>query len=132
MTTQPVPDPAAGPPAYTVTAPPDSRLEQLQAMYPTLKAQADAAASALKDCTDALKLELTTVAPGQQRVDLVGGRHGPGLQLDYRESWRYDSKRMRADAEVPTEEGRFLAALYVKYAKKSGAWYLNPAKGGQS
>lgn len=106
-------------PAVQVTAPPDSRLEQLQAMYPDLKARADAAAKALKDCIDAIKLELVTAAPNQARIDLVGGAHGPPLQLTYAESWRIDSTRLKA--ENPT--------MYVAYAKKSGSWSLRLAKG---
>lgn len=111
--------PAPEPPAALVAAPPNSRLEQLQAMYPDLKARADAAAKAFKDCTDAIKLELTTAAPGQSRVDLAGGAHGPALALTYAESWRIDSGRLKA--EQP--------ALYVTYAKKGGSWSLRVAKG---
>jgi hypothetical protein len=106
-------------PAAQVTAPPDSRLAQLQAMYPDLKAQAEAAAKALKDCTDGIKLELTTAAPGQQRVDLAGGP-GPALQLTYVERWTIDSRRLKA--EQP--------ALYVTYAKQGGSWSLRTAQDG--
>lgn len=114
--------PETQPPSAQVVAPPDSRLQQLQASYPELKARAKAAAAALKDCTDAIKLELTTAAPGASRVDLVGGQFGPALQLTYSESWRIDSTRLKE--EQP--------ALYVTYAKKSGSWSLAEAKGGDS
>jgi hypothetical protein len=117
MTTTPDPQPAA-----QIQAPPESRLAQLQASYPDLKARAKAAAQALKDCTDAIKLELTTAAPGASRVDLAGGAHGPALQLTYSESWRVDATRLKAEQPV----------LYVQYAKKSGSWSLAEAKGGEA
>jgi hypothetical protein len=117
----PLAQPAPEPPAVQVAAPPESRLEQLQAMYPDLKAKAEAAAKQLKDCTDAIKLELTAAAPGATRVDLAAGRHGPGLQLTYAERWTVDAGRLKR--EDPT--------TYVLFAKKSGAWSLRPVKGEQ-
>lgn len=121
MTTDPLAQPPPEPPAVQVVAPPNSRLEQLQALYPLLKDKADAAGKEFKDCVDAIKLELTTAAPGRTRVDLAGTAHIPALALTYAESWRIDSGRLKA--EQP--------ALYVTYAKKGGSWSLRVAKAGE-
>jgi hypothetical protein len=106
---------------YTlVTAPADTRLAQLQEQYAQAKADADEANSRLKAITDALKVELTTVAPEQARIQLVGGEGRPALRLAYSESWRVDAKRLKAEQPV----------LYVQYAKKSGSWSLKAVQSG--
>lgn len=102
-----------------VTPPADSRLEQLHASYPALKAAADAANKALKDCTDGIKAELVALAPAQQRFALTSP-HGPALTLSYVESWRVDTKKLKA--ERPD--------VYVLFAKQGGSWTLKPAQGG--
>lgn len=122
MTTTPAPldveDLVARP--FLVKPTPDSRLEQLHAQYATAKAEADRANEVLKAITDAIKLEVTQAAPdGEARIDLHSA-HGPALRLSYIESWRLDSKRLKADNP----------GIYVKYAKKSGAWQLKAVAGG--
>lgn len=99
-----------------------SRLAALLDAYPGLKAAADEAATQLRAVTDGIKLEASQQAEGQANVTIVppGGSEAPTLLLDYRERWSVDSRRLKAeDPET-----------YVRYAKKSGAWYLNVAKGG--
>ena len=99
-----------------------SRLAALLDAYPAAKAMADEAAAQLKAITDGIKLEASQQAPDQPKVTIcpAGGSEAPTLELDYRESWRIDSRKLKAeDPET-----------YVRYAKKSGAWYLNVAKGG--
>lgn len=100
---------------------PGSRLEQMHAAYADAKAAADDATEKLKAITDAIKLELSQAAPeGATKVDLVGP--GPSLRLSWSETWRFDSRRFKAeDPET-----------YVRYAKKSGAWTLRAAAGGAS
>lgn len=115
--TTPVPQPPA-----VVKSRKGSRLAQLLDAYPDAKAAADEAAAQLKAVTDGIKFEAGQAAAGQPKVTICppGGSAAPKLELDYRESWRIDSKKLKAeDPET-----------YVRYAKKSGAWYLNVAKGG--
>lgn len=111
---------AAEPQAFVVQPQPGSRLEQLQAVYADAKARADEASAQLKAITDAIKTELTALAPiGETRIALQS-EAGPRLRLTYSEAWRLDSKRLKA--EVPE--------TWVRYAKKSGSWTLR-ADGGQ-
>ncbi|PXY33584.1 hypothetical protein BAY59_10915 [Prauserella coralliicola] len=91
-----------------------SRLDQLAAAYALAKPLADEAAEKLKAITDAIKVELTTAAPGEQSVDLVSEHLPKPLRAQYKETWRFDSKRLKADDPH----------LYVRYAKKSGSWEL--------
>lgn len=103
-------------PPYAVVAQPGTRLAQLHELYAGAKAKADAAAEELKAVTDGIKAELAASAPeGSTKVDLLGEGRTP-LRLDYRESWRIDSRKLKA-TEPET---------YVRYARKSGAWYLVP------
>lgn len=99
-----------------------SRLAALLDAYPAAKAAADGAAAQLKAITDGIKLEASQQAPEQPKVTICppGGSEAPTLELDYRESWRIDSRKLKA--EDPD--------TYVRYAKKSGAWYLNVARAG--
>lgn len=106
--------PAAEPEPLTVTAPVDSRLAQLQAVYAEKKAAKDAAEKELKAITDAIKVELTSLDPEERRFELTGNGDAPSLRLTYVESWRLDSTRMKR--ENPE--------TYVRYAKKSGSWTL--------
>lgn len=113
--------PIPQPPAVVKTRK-GSRLAALLDAYPAAKAQADEAAAQLKAITDGIKLEASQQAEGQPNVTIVppGGSQAPTLLLDYRERWSVDSRRLKAeDPET-----------YVRYAKKSGAWYLNIAKSG--
>lgn len=118
MTTQPTEQapaaPVVEPEPLTVTADPDSRLAQLQAIYAERKAAADAASKELKAVIDAIKLELTSLDSDERRFELTGTATAPALRLTYIESWRLDSTRMKQqDPET-----------YVRYAKKSGSWTL--------
>lgn len=111
----------AEPPLHVVQAAQSARLAQLHAAYADAKAANDAAAEQLKAITDAIKLELTQAAPeGYTRIGL-DGPDGPPLRLTYAESWRVDSRKLKAeDPET-----------YVRYAKKSGSWTLKAAGGAQ-
>lgn len=107
-------------PAPVVVLPPaESRLADLHASYADAKARADEAAAQLKVITDAIKAELQTTVPDATRVELRS-QNGPALSLNYVESWRLDSKRLKAEH---TE-------LWVRYAKKSGSWTLRALTGG--
>lgn len=103
-------------PAVQIAPPADSRLQQLHALYGPAKAKADAAAAELKAVTDGIKAELAAAAPeGSTKVDLLSPV-GPPLRLDYRESWRIDSRKLKREAPE----------LYVRYARQSHGWYLVP------
>lgn len=132
-------------PVHTVQASTDQRLQRLHADYPDLKAQADSAGKALKDCTDAIKSAVTSLDPEQRRFALVGDG-APVLRVTYSESWRFDSKRMKADATamLPEESLVHIAAqlgleveqlqkaaalLFVRYSHKVGSWSLRPGGG---
>lgn len=109
-------------PVVPVTPEPGSRLEQLHAQYADAKAQADESAARLKSITDGIKAELSAMAPDARRIAL-GGSAGPALAMTYTESWRLDSKRLKADAPE----------TYVRYAKQSASWTLReaPQQGGE-
>jgi hypothetical protein len=92
----------------------DTRLGRLHEQYPELKAAADAAAKAFKDCTDGIKLEVSTLTGGALRAELAATDTAPALALTYGERWTLDSKAIKA--EDPD--------TYVRYAKPSGAWTL--------
>lgn len=118
MTAQPAEQPPIAPRAVQVVPPRNSRLERLHAEYPDAKAQADAANERLKQVTDGIKAELAAAAPDQGAVELVGGA-GPALRMSYTESWRFDTKRFKAeDPET-----------WVRFAKKGGSWSLKPVGG---
>ena len=106
-------------PAVQVTPAHDSALEQWHARYPELKAAAEAANAALKECTDAIKAELTAAAPEQGRVDMASP-YGPPMYLTWVVSKRIDSGRLKAEHPEIAEA----------YTKESGAWQLKSA--GQS
>jgi hypothetical protein len=97
----------------------DTRLEQLHASYADAKARADEAATQLKVITDAIKSEIQTQTPGVQRFELRS-QVGPPLALTYVESWRLDSKRLKAEHPL----------VYVTYAKKSSSWTLRAISAG--
>lgn len=101
------------PPAQ-IQAGTDTRLGGLQDRYAELKAAEDAAKKALKDCTDGIKLEVSTLTGGALRAELAATDTAPALTLTYGERWTLDSKAIKA--EDPD--------TYVKYAKVSGAWTL--------
>lgn len=111
--------PAVEPPPVNVELTSGSRLDQLYAAYPEAKAAADAAAARLKDITDGIKLELTAAAPEARKIRLAG--NGPALQLAYTETWRLDSRKLKAeDPET-----------YVRYAKQGCSWTLKQVGGAE-
>lgn len=91
-----------------------SRLEQLAALYPVLKAEVDAAKEKLDAVTEAIKIELQNAAPGELKVDLVADGLDRPLRLSWREQWRVDTKKLKT--EMPE--------VYVKYVKRSSYWEL--------
>jgi predicted phage-related endonuclease len=98
------------PPSVQVPIPPESRLEQLLAIYEDLKPKADEINNRLKIITDSIKAELITAAPLAQRIDIAGHP----LYMVWMERWSLDTKRMKI--EIPE--------LYAAYARKSSTWYL--------
>lgn len=108
-------------PVPVVNYEPGSKLEQLHAEYHRRKAVADSAAKELKGIVDALKVELTVAAPDQPKVELHGEAGRP-LALSYVESWRMDTKKLKAEQPL----------IYVTYASKSGSWKLEAKRGGGS
>lgn len=99
--------------ATQVPATTTRKLAQLHALYAERKAAADEATKQLKAVTDAIKIELTTAAPGQTRIELVG-KNGPPLSLVHSRPWTFDSKRFKADDP----------ARWVAYAKQGDKWTL--------
>lgn len=122
MTEQTTPQATAEPTFVQVPATSTERLSQLHASYADAKAEADGAAERLATIKDAIKAELIAAAPeGSLKIALLG-EDGPPLQLTHSESWRVDSRKLKAE-EPET---------YVRYAKKSESWTLAPVKGGAS
>jgi hypothetical protein len=101
-------------PIVTAPVPAGSRLEDLLAVYAQLKPQADELATRLKSVTDGIKAELQAAAPEARKIDVAHPALAQPLRLSYVESWRLDSKKLKA--ENP--------ALYVQYALKGGKWEL--------
>lgn len=97
----------------------DSRLDQLAAEYAALEPLAKQYAARLKEITDGIKAELATAAPGETEVLLASTYLAKPLQLQAVESWRLDSKALKA-AQPQT---------WVTYAKKSTSWRLAPVAG---
>lgn len=108
-------------PIPVVNYEPGSRLEQLHAEYWEAKAEKEGAEARLKGAVDALKVELTVAAPDQPKVELHGAAGRP-LALTYIESWRMDTKKLKAEQPL----------IYVTYASKSGSWKLEAKRGGGS
>lgn len=103
----------------------NTELLDAHAEYTEAKAAAGEAEKRYKAATARLKTRLTEAFPESQRSRLQGPG-GPTLELDYRESWRFDAKTYRADCLAA---GGAALETYVRYATKSGAWYLNVVKG---
>lgn len=103
------------PPARaTINLEPGSRLEQLVARYPELKAAADAATEALNAVKTAIKAEMNAAAPTATRVDLAGAE----VPLQLRWVGRRDLDTKRLKSERPD--------VYEAYRKPegSGRWEL--------
>jgi hypothetical protein len=111
--------PAAEPKPVQITPQADTRLEQLHALYEAKKAAKDQAETELKAVTDAIKREMYELLPEGATSATITGQAGPTLAMTYVETWRFDSKRFKADDPH----------TYVRYANKSGTWKLEKAKG---
>lgn len=109
-------------PPVPIAATASERLSQLHAAYDEAAAAAASANSHLDAIKTGIKAELATLAPeGSTKIALTG-EHGPMLSLVYAESWRVDSRKLKAeDPET-----------YVRFAKKSGSWTLKAVTGGAS
>jgi hypothetical protein len=105
-------------PIPTVQYEPGSKLEQLHGEYWAAKSEADAATKRLKTATDSLKTEITTATNGAPKAFLEGPGGRP-LYMDYRESERLNTKKLRADVDP---------AILAPYLSVSGAWYLTEKK----
>ncbi|RGC68444.1 hypothetical protein C5N14_13740 [Micromonospora sp. MW-13] len=98
---------------------PGSRLDDLLAAYAELKPAAEEMAARLKTVTDAIKAELTTAMPDVRRIDVAHEALAQPLRLSYVESWRLDTKALKA--EKPE--------VYVRYAVKGNKWELRGIPG---
>lgn len=109
------------PPPFQVAPTRSSRLEHLHSIYADAKAKKDGATEDFQAVVDAIKAELNAAAPGQERIELIGTA-GPPLRLTTVESWRVDSRKLKAEAPE----------TYVRYAKKSLSQTLKVvAQGGE-
>jgi len=116
--TSPQPSPPAD--AAPVLRPTEgSRLDALLARYADLKPQVEDLKEQLETLTTAIKAEAVTAVPDTPAITLSTPHLAHLLEVTYRESWRLDSKRLKADD--PT--------TWVRYAKRSGSWRLDPVKG---
>jgi hypothetical protein len=100
--------------AVSVLAAPGSRLEELLAAYSTEKAAAEEAASRFKAVTDALKAEISAMAPGAEDAIASGAANLPKLRLSWRRAWHFKTDAFKAENPY----------LYVKYSQQSGHWEL--------
>lgn len=98
-----------------VEAKPGSRLEDLLVTYALLKPQADEIADRLDTVKAAIKAEMAAAAPeGSQKIDVAHEALPNALRLSYVESWRIDTKKLKAVDP----------ATYVRWAVKGGKWEL--------
>ena len=100
-------------------AEPESRLEQLAARYEAVALAKKEAEAALKEITDAIKAELTTLHPGAREIFLSSSFLTRPLQLQAIDSWRIDSKALKK-AEPQT---------WVRFAGQSTSWRLQQLAG---
>lgn len=114
--TAPPPD---APPPWRVVAPPGSRLEQLADELDAARAAVDEAKKREKSIADSIKAEVIPQAPqGTTSIVLAGTAYRPEWICHWVESWRLDSKRLKAEM-LPT---------WVRYAVKGGTWKLEKAR----
>lgn len=106
-------------PIPVVNYEPGSALEAQHAEYWAAKAEAAAADKRLKTATDKIKLALSEATNSAPKVYLEGPG-GRALYLDYRESERLNTKKLREDVD-PT--------ILAPYTTIGGAWYLTERKG---
>jgi hypothetical protein len=98
-----------------LTAPPGSRLQELQASYESAKAAKEEAVARFDAITGALKAEMAAAAPQKSTDVMLDSAPGlPRLRLKWMRPYRFDSKRFKA--ENP--------ALYVRYEVRGGHWDL--------
>lgn len=99
-----------------LTLEPGSRLEQLVARYPDLKAAADQANEELNAVKTAIKAEMNAAAPHATRVDLAGPLASVPLTLRWVGRRDFDTKKLKAE----------LPEIYEQYRKPegSGRWEL--------
>jgi hypothetical protein len=107
------------PPPWRVVPPPGSRLEQLADELDAARAAVDAAKKHEKSVADSIKAEIIPLAPrGTTSIVLAGTAYRPEWYCHWVESWRLDSKRLKAEKLV----------TWVQYAVKGGSWKLEKAK----
>lgn len=100
-----------------ITPAPDSKLEQLAALYAQFKPLFDEYKTKLDAVTDAIKLELTMAAPGHNKIKLISSELDCPLQLVAFEQTRVDQKALKAEAPD----------VYAHFARKSTVWQLRRA-----
>jgi hypothetical protein len=109
----------APPPPWRVVAPPGSRLEQLLDQLEDARARADEADKQAKAIADSIKAEVIPQAPqGTTSIVIAGSAWRPEFVVRWTESWRFDSKRFKAER----------LADWVRYAIKGGTWKLEKAR----
>lgn len=116
------PDPSAPltevPGSPVVRAEPDSRLEQLVALYDQQDATAKEAEEKLKSTKDAIKAELAELHPTATEVLLVANVLERPLRFYAQTSWRFDSTTLKKRDP----------ATWVRYAYEKTSWYLARVK----
>jgi hypothetical protein len=114
--TAPQPD---APPPWRIVAPQGSRLEQLLDQLEDARARVDEAEAFAKSVSDSIKAEVVPQAPpGTTAIVCAGTAYRPEWVIRWTESWRLDSKRLKAENLV----------TWVKYAVKGGTWKLEKAR----
>jgi hypothetical protein len=106
-------------PPWRIVAPPGSRLEQLLDQLGDARARADEAEAFAKSVADSIKAEVIPQAPrGTTSIIVAGTAYRPEFIVRWTETWRLDSKRLKAENLV----------TWVKYAVKGGTWKLEKAR----
>lgn len=97
---------------------PDSRLEQLLAIYDEVKALTEEYEGRLRSLKDAIKAEMVKAAPGRTVVTVHSDYLAAPLRLSQRTQWRLRSQALKA-ADPHT---------WVRYAYQQTSWYLEAAQ----
>lgn len=97
---------------------PDSRLEQLVAMYEQAKDEAAAADQRLKMLKDSIKAELVMAAPGSNRILLHSDYLSSPYRLVARSQRRCDTKSLKSVEP----------AIWERFAYDSTSWYFEVDK----
>jgi hypothetical protein len=106
-------------PRLVITPAPGSVLEDLLSAEHAAEAAANESAERLKALRDRIKAELTQAHPGAVKFDIAGTSHRPAKQLNWVNTVRLDTKRLK-DEQPET---------YVEYAEFGGKWVLSRARG---